>query len=125
MAKPYNPLNWYWIVNGDESKTYSSVIGDYVPSNNSTYTLWLADGTTPTRIANEAELGEVLSNSYPQITRPVPAGVLDGYQSGQSDDLFKRALSKLLFQMVNDIRALKGQAPVNAQQARNYVKGLM
>lgn len=28
----YNPLDWYWIVGGDETKVYSSNAGDYVAS---------------------------------------------------------------------------------------------
>lgn len=60
MQKLYAPSNWYWIVNGDETKVYSSATGDYVPVSDEAYQEWLADGTLPTRIANEAELSDVL-----------------------------------------------------------------
>lgn len=51
MLKPYTPHNWFWIVGGDASKAWSSAVGAYVSS-------WDADRLT--RIANEAELSDVL-----------------------------------------------------------------
>lgn len=60
MQKLYAPSNWYWIVNGDETKVYSSLLGEYVQPDDAAYIEWLSDGTLPTRIANEAELSDVL-----------------------------------------------------------------
>lgn len=123
--KTFNPLDWYWQIGADATKAYSSALGDYVLAANPAFVVWKADGTMPTAVDTEANLGGVLAQYYPDVTRPVPATVLDGYQQNQGDDIFKHKLSKLLFQMVNDIRQLKGQAVFTPAQARAYVKGLM
>jgi len=34
-----------------------------------------------------------------------------------------KALGVVMFELVNDVRTLKGQQPITAQQFRNYVKG--
>lgn len=120
--KTYNPRDWYWIVNGDETQVYSSATGDFVPDTDATYVEWLADGTVPTRIANEAELGEVLAEY--QI-RPSAANVLDGYKDKHSRKITIEVIAKVLFALANEIRALKGQQPLTASQFRQYVKGLM
>jgi hypothetical protein len=122
MSKDYNPHNWYWIVGADETKFYSSAAGDYVQSSSPAYVAWSADGTTPTRIGSEADLGEVLA---PYSLRPAAANVLDGYQDTQSRKLTLEVVAKVLFNLANEIRALKGQQPLTANQFRNYVKGLM
>lgn len=122
MSKPYDVSNWYWIVNGDIAKVFSSAIGDYVQTTNDAYVGWLADGTAPTRIANEAELGEVLAEY--QI-RPNAANVLDGYKDKHSRKITLEVVAKLLFAYANEIRALKGQSALTAAQFRQYVKGLM
>lgn len=123
--KSYNPLNWYWIVNNDASNVYSSAIGDYVAVSNVTYQAWIADGTVPTVIDTEDNLGGVLSAYYPDITRPIVAGVLSGYQQEQANDIFKHKLIKYLFVLHNDVRVLKGQQPHTVAQARAFFKGLM
>ncbi len=120
--KPYNPTNWYWIVGGDETKVFSSASGNYVQPNNPAYAAWRADGTTPTRIASDAELGEVLA---PYSIRPAAAAVLDGYQDVQARKLTIEVVAKVLFNLANEVRALKGQQALTANQFRNYVKGLM
>lgn len=51
MSDIFTPLDWFWIVGGDESRAWSSAAGAYV-------TEWDAQRTT--RILNEAELGDVL-----------------------------------------------------------------
>lgn len=122
--KEYDPRNWFWIVNGNPTQAFSSATGNYVPLTGAVYQAWIADGTRPTSIASEQALGVVLSQ-YPDLPRPVPAAVLDGYQQGNADDIFGRALSRLLFQMINEIRALNGQPALTPAQARSYVKGLM
>jgi hypothetical protein len=120
--KTYDPFNWYWIVAGNEAQAFSSTAGNYVSADDAAFVAWKSDGTTPTRILNEAELGEVLA---PYNIRPVHANVLDGYQDSQARKLTIEVVAKVLFNVVNEIRVLKGQAPVTAQQFRNYVKGLM
>jgi hypothetical protein len=120
--KSYNPSDWYWVVGGDETKVYSSAAGDFVRADDATYVEWLSDGTAPTRIASEAELGEVLADY--QI-RPIAANVLDGYKDKHSRKLTIEVAAKLFFAMANEIRALKGLPPLTAAQFRQYVKGLM
>jgi hypothetical protein len=123
--KEYNPKNWYWIIGGSATQVYSSAAGDYVPVANATYVAWLADGTLPTKIDTEANLGGVLAPYYPDVQRPAVAAILDGYQQGQADDIFVRKLSKLLFHMINRIQVLEGKQPFTVAQARAYVKGQM
>lgn len=120
--KTFTPTDWYWIVAGDETKVFSSARGSMVPASNATYQAWLADGTLPTRIASKAELGDVLA---PYSVRPTDADVLDGYQDTQSRKLTIEVVGKVLFNLANEVRALKGQQALTANQFRNYVKGLM
>lgn len=120
--KDYNPLNWYWIVAGSATQVYSSAAGDYVPVDDATYVAWKADGTNPTNIASAEELGEVLA---PYNLRPVQATVLDAYQDSHAKQLTLQVVAKVLFQIVNEIRVLKGQNQITAAQFRTYVKGLM
>lgn len=123
--KPYNPKDWYWFVGGDQTKAYSSSAGAYVPIADATFQAWQADGTLPTNIDTEANLGGVLADYYPDVPRPALANVLEGYQQSQADDLFKRKLIKLLFVLLNRIQALENKQPLTPAQARAYVKGLM
>lgn len=116
------PSDWYWIIGGDETKVFSSATGNFVQPDAAAYIAWQADGTTPTRIATEAELGEVLA---PYSIRPAAANVLDGYQDSQSRKLTIEVVAKVLFNLANEVRALKGQQALTAPQFRNYVKGLM
>lgn len=125
MSKNYNPKNWYWIVGGSTSQVYSSASGDYVPVANATYQAWRADGTMPTAIDTEANLGGVLAQYYPDVTRPVPTAILEGYQQAQADDIFGRKLIKFLFVLNNRVRALEGQPAMTVAQARAYFKRLM
>jgi len=52
MTLVYDPLNWFWIVGGDESRAWSSKAAAYV-------TVFPSD--TLTRIASEQELDDVLA----------------------------------------------------------------
>ncbi len=119
--KIYSPTNWYWYVGGDHTKAFSSSAGDYVPATDPTFVAWLSDGTLPTIIDTESNLGAVLA---PYSLRPTNANVLDGYQNMQVtrvDDLqFRIALNH-----ENRIRALAGQATVTAAQFRAALKALM
>lgn len=120
--KDYDPFNWYWKVNGSTTQVYSSAAGDYVPVDNPAYVAWKADGTVPTNIASAAELGEVLA---PYNLRPVQATVLDAYQDSHAKKLTIEVVAKVLFNIVNELRVLKGQPQITAAQFRTYVKGLM
>lgn len=123
--KQFNPKNWYWIVGGDATKAYSSAIGDYVPAADSTFVAWKADGTLPTSIDTEANLGGVLAPYYPDVVRPASASVLDGYQQNQADDVFQHKIVKFLFILLNRVQVLEGKPSFTVAQARAYVKGLM
>lgn len=57
----YTPQNWFWIVGGDMSRAWSSAVGAYVQD-------FPTDRLT--RIANEAELNDVL-RPY-GLTLPLP-----------------------------------------------------
>lgn len=118
----YNPRNWYWIVAGDESRVYSSASGDYVPLADVTYQEWLAGENNPTRIASEAELGEVLA---PYSLRPSNAAVLDGYKESQAAKLTIETVAKVAFNHENRIRQLEGKQTINAGQFKNALKDLM
>lgn len=119
---PYNPRNWYWTVNGSTTQVFSSAAGNYVPIDNAAYLAWVAAGGNPTRIANEAELGEVLA---PLQLRPTAANVLDGYKESQANKLTVEVIAKVLFRIVNDLRVLQGQSELTATQFKNFLKGLM
>lgn len=120
--KIFDPTDWYWIVGGSTTQAYSSAAGDYVPVADTAFVEWKSDGTLPVQIDTEESLGHVLAQ---HLMRPVAAGVLDGYRDAHAGQIIIKVPFKLLFQMNNDIRVLKGQQPLTANQARNYVKGLM
>lgn len=123
--KPFDPKNWYWHVGGDQTRAYSSASGNYVQVDDATFVAWKSDGTLPTPIDTEANLGAVLAPYYPDVPRPVAAGVLAGYQADQADDIFKHKLIKFLFVLNNRVRVLEGQAAFTVPQAKAYFKGLM
>lgn len=119
----FTPIDWYWIVAGSTTQVYSSKVGDYVPINNAAFLAWKAAGDkTPTPIATEGELGEVLAVHF---LRPVPVAVLDSYKDAHAGKLTIEVVAKVLFQIVNEIRALKGEAAITPAQFKNYIKGLM
>jgi hypothetical protein len=120
--KPFRPRNWYWIVNGSTTQVYSSAVGNYVPVDNAAYVAWLADDNTPSRIATEASLGEVLAS---HSLRPTPATILDGYTDSHARNITLAFVAKVLFWLVNEVRGLKGQQPLTAGQMFNFFKGLM
>ncbi len=123
--KEFDPKNWYWSVGADHTKVYSSTAADYVATNSAAFQAWSNDGTRPTPIDTEANLGAVLSPYYPDVPRPVVAGVLAGYQQDQADSVFQHKLVKLLFVLLNRIQVLEGKQPFTVAQARAYVRGVM
>lgn len=54
MRNDYTPYDWYWIINDDETRFWSSISDSYVD------TLPLGSGLT--RISSETELADVLSD---------------------------------------------------------------
>ena len=119
---PYNPANWYWVVNGSTTQVFSSAIGDYVPISDPTFLAWVASGGAATVIGSEASLGETLS---PYQIRPVSANVLDGYKESHANKLTVEVIAKVLFKIVNDVRVLQGQSTITANQFKTFLKGLM
>lgn len=123
MAKEYNPSNWYWIVGGNEAQVFSSAVGNYVPANDAAYLAWIADGTQPTRIASEAELGEVLADAR---VRPQRAAVLDAYKGQHAKRMTDEVQTKALLWCINEILTLKGQpALTKGADIRSFLKELM
>lgn len=118
MPNPFNSKDWYWIVNGSTAQVFSSKSGDYVPVANPTYQAWLTAGNLPTRIASEAELGEVLGE---RALRPLNAGVLDAYKDSQASKITIEALAKIVFYLVNEVKALKGEAAVTPAGFKNFI----
>ena len=121
--KTYNPANWYWIVAGNEAQVFSSATGNYVPAGDPTYLAWRADGTMPTRILNETELGEVLADAR---VRPQRAAVLDAYKGQHAKRMTDEVQTKALLWCINEIRTLKGEAPLTTGATiRAFLKELM
>ena len=127
--KNYNPLNWYWYVAEDTTRVFSSVLGDYVPISDVTFTAWTADGTQPTSIASEIDLGEVLAN---QFVRPVASGVLSAYKDTHAGNVVNNVQFKIIFNHENRLRAIERSLALNgnpadltANQAKLAVKALM
>jgi hypothetical protein len=121
--KTYDPANWYWIVGGNEAQVFSSASGNYVPADNATFLAWKADGTLPTRILNEIELGEVLADAR---VRPNRAAVLDAYKGQHAKRMTDEVQTKALLWCINEIRALKGEAALTTGAAiRAFLKDLM
>jgi hypothetical protein len=121
--KTYDPANWYWIVGGNEAQVFSSAVGNYVPANDATFLAWKADGTLPTRIASEAELGEVLADAR---VRPNRAAILDAYKGQHAKRMTDEVQTKALLWCINEIRALKGEAALTTGAAiRTFLKDLM
>jgi hypothetical protein len=127
--KTYDPFNWYWMVGGDANRVYSSAAADYVSVTAPAYVAWASDGTLPTQIATEANLGDVLA-SY--LLRPVASVVLDGYTDRAARAIVTSTMFKIIFQHENRLRAieralsLNGSPPnLTAAQALAAVKSLM
>lgn len=126
---PYDPLDHYWFVGGDQTRAFSSKIGDYVPANDPTFQAWLTSGGKPTKIDTEASLGEVLSGV---LIRPVATNVLDGYKDALAGNIVAQVIFKVLFNHENRLRACERALNLNGSpadltpaQARAAVKALM
>lgn len=122
IEKIYNPADWYWNVNGKDGVVFSSASGDYVPTDDAAFLAWSADGTRPTNIASEVDLGSVLA---PYLVRPKAAGVLDGYQETQATGIAMKVSFKVLFNLLKRVAVLEGKPAPTAAQALAFAKGLM
>lgn len=127
--KPYDARDWYWRVTGVADQVFSSASGDYVADNDATFVAWQSDGTLPSNINSEAELGAVLAEAN---VRPSRAAVLDGYKTKHAMDIVDAVQFKIMFNHENRLRAIErslglngSPADLTAQQARNAVKALM
>lgn len=119
--KSYDPANWYWIVAGNQALVFSSASGNYTTATDPTFLAWASDGTVPTNIDTEANLGAVLTGGAP---RPVNANVLDGYTTTLAGTV-DRVIFQVLFNHENRIRTLAGQAQITVQQFRTGLKALL
>jgi hypothetical protein len=121
--KIYNPANWYWFVAGDETRVFSSAVGNYVSADDPAFLAWKADGNTPTRIVSEAELGEVLADAR---VRPQRAAVLDAYKGQHAKRMTDEVQTKALLWCINEILTLKGGAALTkGADIRAFLKELM
>lgn len=122
MKKDYLPTDWYWIVAGDTTKVFSSSRADYVPATDTTYTAWTADGTIPTQIDSEANLGSVLATV---LMRPIPAGILDGYKTAQANEIASGPAFKPVFYLMQQVAALNGDPHPTVDEAISYTKSVL
>jgi hypothetical protein len=122
--KNYNPANWYWTFKNEPGPIFSSATGrDIASPDDPAFVEWSADGSVPTAIANRAELGEVLADAR---VRPTQAAVLDAYKGQHAKRMTDEVQTKALLWAINQIRTLKGEAPLTTGAAiRAFLKDLM
>lgn len=118
----YNPLDWYWTINGNAAQVFSSAVGDFVPVTAQAYLDWKALGNVPTPAASEADVGAVLA---PYQLRPANAVALDGYTTAQSSNLAQHVSFKLIFNLLKRVAVLEGKAAPTPAQALAFAKSLM
>jgi hypothetical protein len=58
--RPFDVIDWYWIVAGSTTQVYASARGQYVPVSDTTYQSWLLAAGNPTKVDTEGSLGPVL-----------------------------------------------------------------
>lgn len=121
IPKPYTPQDWYWIVAGSTTQVYSSAAVAYVAVSNPTYQTWLASGNSPTKIAVEQDLFDVLAGSGAAL----PAGGItsDVLKSSRFDGV-PQAVRSWAFDIENRFRVSQGQATLTPSQFKTYVKSL-
>ena len=126
--RDYNASDWYWFVDGDATKVYSSKVGDFVALNNAAYVAWQGDGSR----AVDTE-SDTLANTLQQLLlRPTSATILDAYKGKQADDVITKIMFKIDFNHENRLRAIERSLGLNGSppaltpaQARAAVKALM
>ena len=120
--RKYNPNNHYWVVAGSASEVYSSAVNDYVPIADATYVAWLAKGNIATRIASEAELGDVLAQ---YDIEPTPVAMKEAFKDKLADKIPTRLLLEVLFIHENRIRDLEGNPAISKAQFKNALKNML
>jgi hypothetical protein len=119
----FNIFDWYWIVAGSTAQVYSSKLRNYVQAADATYQAWLAAGGIPTKIDTEASLGEVF---VPYSLRPIPPGVLQGYDDAIVKELdtmkIMKAFSLTMLDEINLLRAEHSLAARTPAQLRAAVR---
>ncbi|WP_081054966.1 tail fiber assembly protein [Burkholderia diffusa] len=61
----FDVTNWYWVIDGDASRVWSSAAAKFVDVNDEKYVAWLQAGGEPTAIDTIDSLAEALSVQYP------------------------------------------------------------
>lgn len=62
-AITYDPMRWYWIVNGNTENVWSSASLTYVAQSDEAYVEWTQqEGAVTTRIASPQELSQVMTD---------------------------------------------------------------
>jgi hypothetical protein len=120
--KLFTASDWYWRVAGDQTKVYSSRVGDYVAATDPTFIAWGADGTQPVSIESEIALGTVL-NTFNM--RPASGTALDAFLVARVGDAFVTVALKILFNHENRIRTLEGKASITPTQFLTAIKSLV
>lgn len=83
----YNAANWFWIVDGDQSRVYSSAACGFMPISDSRYATFLQQGGYATAIPSLDELAAVLWTQFPAGMLPTYANTVQwakaigGYQT--------------------------------------------
>lgn len=118
IAPTYNACNWYWTVAGSTTQVFASGRAAYVPVSDATYQTWVTSGGTPTRIATEQELWDVLAQQCP-AGLPVGAG---GTAAFQLDQVTKDYIARLQTNTVTDIDAWLDANTGSVTQIRAILK---
>lgn len=106
--KEFNARNWYWTVAKDGSRVFSSTTRDYVPTSDQTFVKWLEDGTKPTPIGTEEDLGGVLA---PYLIEPIPPGIYAGYQAALIAYADGQPIWNAVMELDSRVSALEGVMP--------------
>lgn len=120
--KLYDPTNWYWRIAGDQTRAFSSAVGDYVPNTDATFVDWLSDGSVASTVATEADLGAALSAS---LARPTNAAVLDAYLTTQAHEIARGPAFKPVFYLMQQVAALNGDPHPTVDEAIAYTKSVL
>lgn len=125
MTKVYDADDWFWFVDGDTTRVFSSAAGAYLSLSDPAFVAWSADGTAPS-VTDTASLGASLS------FRPTDPAMLDAYKAGQAGKIIARTTFRILFNHENRLRAIEralglNGSPPNLSQAQALaaIKALM
>jgi hypothetical protein len=118
--KNYNSFDWYWIVGSNATQVYSSKanVRNYVPVTDPAFVAWSTDGSLPTKIDTEGNLGAVLA---PYMLRPIPQGILDGYL----DEQLKQIVTQPEFKIWLDIYKTVLHPTPDQAQIEARIRGLL